>query len=301
MEYILSYMETLRLRHFKTVVEAGGLMKANELLGITGGGLSKSIKALEEELGLELFQQKGRGLELTEIGEEFYRRIPAALKVIDDLVELKEIKKEKEQVIKFASFEVFTTYFLGEFISDYLSSEIVEVREAIPGKMEQLVANGSSDFGITYEPIPCKGIEFLKVSKIKMGIYTNSKSQLHKSDVMQIPFVVPIAPLQGAPSGVKGLDGWPDHLFERNIQFRVEMMETALQLTRKGVAASFIPNFVADAFNSQGLNSGNLLSEVKLPKGLKNIVRDVFIIKRKNSEEGSITKKLAKVLRQISS
>ena len=63
-------METIRLRHFKAIVDTGGLMKASEVLGITGGGLSKSIKSLEEELGFKLFQQQGRGLELTEIGQE---------------------------------------------------------------------------------------------------------------------------------------------------------------------------------------------------------------------------------------
>ena len=75
-------METNRLIHFKTVVDAGGLMKASELLGITGGGLSKSIKALEEELGFKLFSQNGRNLELTELGTIFYQKLPEAQKSI---------------------------------------------------------------------------------------------------------------------------------------------------------------------------------------------------------------------------
>lgn len=300
MEYILSNMETDRLRHFKTIVETGGLMKASEILGITGGGLSKSIKVLENELGLELFQQKGRGLELTEIGQEFYSRLPSVLIAFENLIDFEDSKKPLDKAIRLSSFEVFTTYFLSSFIAENLDKNVVEVREAIPGKMEQLISDGNSDIGITYEPIPYKGVEFLKVSKIKMAVYAKSRSKFLSMPLEEMPFVIPIAPLQGTPSGVRGLDGWPEHLFERNIQYRVEMMETALQLCHKGAAVSFLPQFVAEAFNQQGVSLANKLVEVKLPKKILTIYRDVFIIIRKGTSETPLIKKLAKSIRKLS-
>lgn len=301
MEYILSNMETNRLRHFKTVVEVGGLMKASQVLGISGGGLSKSIKALEEEIGITLFLQRGRGLELTEIGAELYRKLPQALKAIDDLLELKETESTSLKTIKFVSFEVFTTYFLADFISEHLLSYEVEVREAIPGEMEKEISEGHSNIGITYEPIPFKGIDFLQVGKIKMSIYSSVSSQLNQTNIEDIPFVVPISPLNQTPSGVKGLDGWPEHLKERKSPFRVEMMETALQLAHRGVAAAFLPKFVVEAFNRQGISKAHQLVELGQVTGFKPIYRDVFIIQRKSSIETPLVKKLAKSLRKISS
>jgi len=300
MEYILSIMETIRLKHFKTIVDAGGLLKASEILGISGGGLSKSIKSLEDELGYRLFKQKGRGLDLTEMGQEFYKRLPNALAALENLIEIKSQAKQESLSVSFASFEVFTTYFLAGFVAEFLPEHQVEIREATPGRMEQLVADGTCDLALTYEPIPVKGVEFLKVSKIKMGIFISAKLALTKPKVEGLPFAVPISPLQGAPSGVRGLDGWPEHLFERRVQYRVEMMETAIQLAHRGIAAAFLPDFIADAFNSQGLTPLNQIVEIKLPSRMKPIVRDVFIILKKGAEETALSKKLAKALRKIS-
>ncbi|MBL7546005.1 MAG: LysR family transcriptional regulator [Bdellovibrionaceae bacterium] len=47
-------METDRIRHFCTVYETESLTRAAELLGITHGGLHKSLKTLEADLGVKL-------------------------------------------------------------------------------------------------------------------------------------------------------------------------------------------------------------------------------------------------------
>jgi len=291
-------METDRLRQFKTVVDAGGLMKASELLGITGGGLSKSIKVLEEELGFKLFSQHGRALELTELGAIFYKKLPAAQKVLDELQNVhKESITSSSKKIRFATFEVFSTYFLPSFLVKNNQDLIFEIREAIPGEMEKMIANNHADIGITYEPIPTKGIKFLKVSKLQMAIFSSSKNFATKYTLKDVPFAVPINPIQGAPSGVKGLDGWPNHKKERNEMFKVEMMETALQLASKGQCVVFIPTFIAHFFNQQMKQSFKLW-ELKF-SGSPNLSRDVFIILRKNDQENSIIKKLARELRML--
>ena len=65
-------METNRLKQFCTVKETGNLRKAANLLGISHSGLSKSMKALEEELGFPLFQSNGRGIVVTDEGLKLY-------------------------------------------------------------------------------------------------------------------------------------------------------------------------------------------------------------------------------------
>ena len=292
-------METVRLKHFKTIVDAGGLMKASELLGITGGGLSKSIKSLEDELGEKLFFQKGRGLKLTEYGHEFYKKVPSVLEVFADLVNTKKVnQKLRQKPIRFSSFEVFTTYFLTSFISEYIPQENVEIREAIPGEMEKLIFEGKSDVGITYSPIPYRGVEFLKVSNIEMGAFSSKPKKWKDMDIGLIPFVAPMTPIEGSPSGVKGLDGWPEHLLERNIKYHVDMMESAIQLAASGMGVVFLPKFIANSFNEQ-VKSARKLQEIKIPD-IGKVYRDVFIIIRKQDNESDLTKKLAKALRQIS-
>ncbi|MES2769532.1 MAG: LysR family transcriptional regulator [Bdellovibrionota bacterium] len=287
-------METLRLTQFKTIVEAGGLLKASEILGISGGGLSKSMAVLEKEVGYKLFLPKGRGLELTERGRRFYERVPETLKAIEALMETREPLKN---TLKIVSFEVFTTYFLADVVSKYFHNHNVEIREAIPGQMESLIADGHSDVGITYIPIPRAGIEFLKVGKIRMGIF-GLKGSWKETSVKKLPFITPIAPLEGMPSGMQGLDGWPEHLFERTIQYRVEMMETAIQLSQRGAAVCFLPEFIAQEVNKNSASHLHL-EEIPQPTNIKRVFRDVFLIHRRGYEETKSMRELAKAVRQL--
>ncbi len=65
-------MDTNRLRQFCAIAETGSMTKASRLLHITHSGLSKSMKLLQEELGLELLRPCGRGIMLTEHGKLIY-------------------------------------------------------------------------------------------------------------------------------------------------------------------------------------------------------------------------------------
>ncbi len=63
------------MRAFLATVEEGSLSAAARLLGLTQPTLSRQIAALEEKLGLMLFERVGRGLALTEAGREMHRHV----------------------------------------------------------------------------------------------------------------------------------------------------------------------------------------------------------------------------------
>src|SRR5258708_35755728 len=63
-------MDLRRLRTFVTVAEQGSVSKAALRLHITQTALSRQIRALQQDLGLLLFDRVGRGLVLTPEGEQ---------------------------------------------------------------------------------------------------------------------------------------------------------------------------------------------------------------------------------------
>jgi len=63
------------MRAFLATAEEGSLTAAARSLGLTQPTLSRQISALEEELGLMLFERVGRGLELTAAGREMQHHV----------------------------------------------------------------------------------------------------------------------------------------------------------------------------------------------------------------------------------
>ena len=283
-----------RVRYFHIFAETGSLVKASEVLHISQPALSKALKQLEQELGSQLVESDGRGLKLTRYGMDFRKETQGLLNQWLSLPERLKSGQNWEPT-RIGSFEVFTTYFLNT-ITEFVDLDSLELHEYGPGKLEQAVANQLIDIGITYSPIPKSGVDFVEVTKIQMGIFGLSKFKSTKLE--NLPFVVPLMPAEGTPSKMVGLDGWPDHKIQRNVKYRVSMMESAMQLCRQGLAVAYLPKFVVDIHNQFALSEFKL-TEHQNPVAIKDRKQSVFIVKRTNAEESRLYRQLAKSLRSL--
>ena len=64
-----------QIQHFQTVVQENSFTEAAEICHISQSGISQSIKALEDEIGVQLIVRKNRSFTLTPAGEHFYKKI----------------------------------------------------------------------------------------------------------------------------------------------------------------------------------------------------------------------------------
>jgi DNA-binding transcriptional LysR family regulator len=287
-------METNRLRQFYAIYQTGNLRKAAEIVGISHSGLSKSMHALEAELKVKLFLQVGRGISLTDEAHALAQKVPDFLRQLEDLSGAQA--ESSKSILRIGSFEVFSTYFaslLGPLFKDF----DLDFHELVPGKMESALIRREIDMAITYEPIPLPGIEHLKVVEIEMAAYV-ARNSFKGVALQEIPFAAPLIPVEGAPSGIKGLDSWPDDKVKRVIRYRVDLMETAISMARSGHCAVFIPSFVAKLHNEIVKENYQLVKKA-LPAGMKAVKRQVYLVKREATVEDEKIKKLAKILRSM--
>jgi DNA-binding transcriptional LysR family regulator len=80
-------VELRHLRYFVTVADEGQLTRAAARLEITQPALSRALRVVEQDLGVQLLRRHARGVELTRAGRVFYpearRALRAALEAVD--------------------------------------------------------------------------------------------------------------------------------------------------------------------------------------------------------------------------
>lgn len=288
-------MDIDRLRYFAVLSDSSTMREAAEHLNISQPALSKAMKLLEHELQEQLLVASGRRVLVTDKGQLIAERAKQILNELDKITE--DRSATSIEYIRIGSFEVFTTYFMGDFVSGKLGDFKVQLRELTPGHLEEQIVLGHVDIGVTYLPIPKSELEFIKVTDIEMGIYGVGK-KFTKTAFSDLPFAIPITPAQGVPHKVKGLDGWPEHKIPRVIKYQVELMETALEFCRRGISVAYLPKFVVDLHNKQ-VKANFFLQEISPPKKLKSTKQSVYMVKRKTDIEHSVFRKLATALRNI--
>lgn len=79
-------MELRQLQYFVKVASKQHVTKASAELHVAQSAVSRQIHQLEEELGVQLFLQRGRNLQLTAVGRLFLNRIEGILADLDKAV-----------------------------------------------------------------------------------------------------------------------------------------------------------------------------------------------------------------------
>lgn len=78
-------MNILHMKYAVEVANAGSINKASEVLLIAQPNLSRSIKELEADLGIAIFDRSAKGMVLTEEGERFVGHAKKILAQIDEV------------------------------------------------------------------------------------------------------------------------------------------------------------------------------------------------------------------------
>ena len=90
-------MNILHMKYAVEVAKAGSLSKASEVLLIAAPNISRSIKELESDLGITIFDRSAKGMGLTPEGEEFIGYAKGILSQIEQVENMYKSGSPKKQ------------------------------------------------------------------------------------------------------------------------------------------------------------------------------------------------------------
>lgn len=86
-------MDIKQLQYLVVSIDNGSFKKASELLYTTQPHISKTIKSLETELGMQLLKRNARGVEATQEGRKVYEY---ACRILVDSGKIQHVREEKD-------------------------------------------------------------------------------------------------------------------------------------------------------------------------------------------------------------
>jgi DNA-binding transcriptional LysR family regulator len=150
-------MNVRQLEAFCKTMETGSMSEAARVLGVTQPAISKSIRLLESNLGLDLFKRVGDRLYPSMEAQRLY---PSARRVFEELQSTADLSRrlrtaEAGTLRIAATYSITATYVSEAMAAFHRLRPLVNVHFMAlpPRQIVDLVASRTMDAGFLYEPI----------------------------------------------------------------------------------------------------------------------------------------------------
>lgn len=123
-------MSTLNLHHlrlFRAVARDGTLTGAAKALNISQSAVSSQIKSLEEALGHELFERRGRNLAISEAGRIALDHADEIFRTAETLTATLKLAAAKRRVLRIGALATLSRNFQIAFIQPLIGRDDIEV------------------------------------------------------------------------------------------------------------------------------------------------------------------------------
>ena len=236
-------MELKQLSYFLGIAESGSFSRAAVRLSVAQPILSRQIKLLESELGVELLYRNGRGVVLSEAGKllETYAQDVVSLvgKARLEIGSLRAVPKGRVAIAMPPSIGWILTGPLVLRCREVFPDILLHLAEGFSGHVAEWLSTGRVDIGIVYqaprlstlatEPLLSDELILLGAVSDPAGLGGDSVATERLAD---IPVILPARP--------HGLRVLIDTELEKlgvsaNVVFEVDAMPSTLSLVERGV------------------------------------------------------------------
>lgn len=197
-------MDIRTLRYFVQVARAGSFNAAAGLLNIAQPALSRQIKKIEDELGVELLIRHGKGVEVTEAGAKL---LTEAEDLIDHFARtISMVKADERGFAGNISLGVPPTSGMlivpeiYKIFSQRWPDATLGIREGVTSSLEEWLLDRRIDMAILHNPVPMAGIELKPLLQEQMVLATALDFGFDSADVIgfnqlaKLPLILPSLP-----------------------------------------------------------------------------------------------------------
>jgi len=241
---VMRHLQTLR--YIDAVTKAGSIRSAAEMLAITSTALNRRILALEDELGVQIFERLARGVRLSTAGEIFITHARAQIHDMERVKsQISDLSGIRRGTVSIACSQALLPYFLPQQVTEY--------REKHPGvrfgvhlrdraAAEKAILEMVADLAIVFEPV--RMAEFQTIHAVPQQVHAvlSADHPLAQREVLRIKecMLYPVA-LPTRAYGVR-------HLVERslvdaNFSFEPVVESDSFEYLRHHAAAEGIISF----------------------------------------------------------
>ncbi len=242
------------LPSFRAVAETEHLPTASRQLHVSASALSRTIRLLEDEVGVPLFDRVGRNLHLNSEGRALLEASRNSMRLIDECLSVIGNQSFAGPVHISATNSITNIYLTAglQSIRNQYEELVPHVYQNDVTEAHQKLLRGQLDLAIHEYPVESTDLEVVPIGESQNGVFCGQGHPLYgvKSirveEVVEHPFIAPMVK-RGKPAE----DGWPLGLY-RKVGFRVSHMHLALGQTLKGYYLIVLPMDVARRYLERG-------------------------------------------------
>lgn len=153
---ILRGMDLKQLRTFIRVAETGSLSKASDRLRLAQPALSRQIGLLEAEIGRRLFVRHGRGMQLTEAGQQLLERVAGLVHQLEKSVdEVRSLSNAPSGHVALGMTPTVSALLAGRVavrVAHELPAVSLRIVEGYGGHLIDWLHRGEVDLALLYGP-----------------------------------------------------------------------------------------------------------------------------------------------------
>lgn len=289
---------TLRQIHgFLSAAEFLSFSRAAEAMHITQSAFSQMIRELESSLGVRLFDRTTRRVALTEAGSLLHRKLRRGVMEIDDACRdaqaIARVEHGQVTVGTLASLGIgMVTRSLGALRRAYPGVKVA-LREDVNGFLLQRCVDGEIDLAVCAQSEEGRDLLFDKlfddelVTVLRADDPLALEKEVSWEALAKVPFVLTV-PQSNSREQVLG--ALASHGIQREVNFDVVNMFTALAMVREGFGVTFIPTLAVAESNMRDLTWR------RLPP--PRLLRSIGIYRRLDRGMSPAAEKFVHLLRQ---